>query len=85
MGATSRNLLGETIRKARETKGLTGADVHRITDIHPTSLSFIERGQQAPSFDQLRRLGAALGLDPARLAGLALKSEIRPRGAKGAA
>jgi transcriptional regulator with XRE-family HTH domain len=73
------NLVGKAIRGARERLGLTGEDVRRLADIHPTSLSFIERGRQAPSIEQLRRLAPVLKLNAARLAALAVKSSSRGR------
>jgi transcriptional regulator with XRE-family HTH domain len=81
MAAAAENLLGETIRKARERLGLTGDDIRRLADIHPTSLSFIERGQQNLSHEQIRRLAPVLHLSAKRLAVLALNASIRPRSA----
>lgn len=82
MAAPGENLFGETIRRARERRGLTGEDIRRLADIHPTSLSFIERGEQAPSLEQIRRLADVLGLNAEKLAALALKSRVVPRGAR---
>jgi transcriptional regulator with XRE-family HTH domain len=85
MGTTRENLLGETIRRARERRGLTGEDVRRLADIHPTSLSFIERGEQAPSVEQIKRLAPVLGVSAAKLAALAVRSTFVARGARKAA
>lgn len=81
MAGSRDNLFGETIRKARERLKLTGDDVRALADIHPTSLSFIERGQQAPSIEQINRLADVLRLSPTKLAALAIKSKVHPRGA----
>jgi transcriptional regulator with XRE-family HTH domain len=75
------NLFGTTIKAARERRGLTGEDLRERAGIHPTSLSFLERGQQAPTFEQIRRLSKVLGLKVERLAALAARSRFVRRGA----
>lgn len=77
-------LFGATIKRARERRNLTGEAVRRLTGIHPTSLSFMERNQQEPSGEQIRRLAEALGLNISRLAALAARTQFTGR-AKGAA
>lgn len=69
--------IGQAIRSARLSLGLTGSDVRRLAGIDPTSLSFIERGKREPSLDHIRRLAKALDLDPVTLAAAALKPARR--------
>jgi transcriptional regulator with XRE-family HTH domain len=85
MAAPVENLLGDTIRKARERLKLTGEDIRREAGIHPTSLSFVERGQQALSGEQMERLAPVLRIRAERLAVLQLKSRIVSRRASKAA
>jgi transcriptional regulator with XRE-family HTH domain len=85
MGIAGENLLGETIKRARERLKLTGEDIRRHAGIHPTSLSFIERGEQPPSVEQLKRLATVLKIDAAKLAALAVRSTFVSRGSRKAA
>jgi transcriptional regulator with XRE-family HTH domain len=40
---------------------MTGAALAEATGIHPTSLSFIERGRQWPSIPQIEAIARVLG------------------------
>lgn len=73
-------LFGETIRRARDRAGYTGEEMRRRTGIHPTSLSFMERNQQEPSGQQIRRLADVLGLNLAKLAAVAARTQFTGRG-----
>lgn len=52
--------VGERLRKARETRGLTLEDVSKRTDIDVSSLSRIEEGSLAPPLGMIIRLAKAL-------------------------
>ncbi len=55
-------LLGETIKRAREDKGLSQKDLAMYLGKTPTYISIIERGVQVPSHDLLTKLGEKLDL-----------------------
>lgn len=54
--------LGQRIRKARETRGLTIKDISSRTGIDMSTLKFIESDKVAPPLGQLIRLGKALAM-----------------------
>lgn len=52
-----------TVSKARELKGLTQAELARITGIHQAEISKIERGIGNPSVKTLDRIAKGLGVN----------------------
>ena len=50
----------DRLRKARESRGLTQADLAKKTGLQAAAISHFETGQRAPSFDNLRKLSDAL-------------------------
>jgi transcriptional regulator with XRE-family HTH domain len=50
----------ERLRQAREENNLTQAELGEKTGLPPSSISHFEKGPRKPSFDNLRRLAAAL-------------------------
>ena len=63
--------LAERVRQARERLGITQAELaSRIGSTQP-AIARLEAGGNTPSFDMLRRIAAALGLE--------LVVELRPR------
>ena len=71
--------IGRNIRRERERCGFTGDRVRELTSIHPTSLSFIERGMQEPSGEQLRALALAFNVPLTTLLGSTLEGVKPPR------
>lgn len=60
-------MLGETLRRARKSKGLTLADLAEKAGVTPGHISQIERNKLEPSLGLLRRLSQALGISFATL------------------
>ena len=59
--------MGATLRRARERRLMTQAELSAKTGISAANLSRIETGKQQPRFSTLRRLAAALDIDPTEL------------------
>ncbi len=59
--------IGEAARTARESLGLTQAQVAKKAGMSPAVYGRIERGGMMPSVPALRRLAVALGVSPAVL------------------
>jgi len=52
----------ERLRKARQDKGLSQADLAKKASLQPSAVSHFETGTRSPSFENLRRLADALGV-----------------------
>lgn len=52
----------ERLRAAREQRGLSQADLAQQAEFEPSAISHFESGRRAPSFDNLKRLAAALNV-----------------------
>ena len=63
--------LAEHVRQARERMGITQAELARRIGSTQPAIARLEAGGSAPSFDTLRCIAAALGLE--------LVVELRPR------
>jgi transcriptional regulator with XRE-family HTH domain len=50
------------LRLARESRGLSQADLAKKTGLQPAAISHFETGQRSPSFDNLRKLSDALNV-----------------------
>ena len=48
------------VKRTREMRGLSQADLAKKTGLQPAAVSHFETGQRSPSFDNLRRLADAL-------------------------
>jgi len=59
--------IGEAARTARESLGLTQAQVAKKAGISAQVYGRIERGGMMPSVPTLRRIAVALGMDPGEL------------------
>ena len=59
--------LGDSIRKIRQTKGLSQGEMQKRTGILRSYLSRVENGHTVPSLATLQRLAAAMGGDPGGL------------------
>lgn len=71
----------ETIKKARQERGLTQAELARLAGVEGPYISQIEKGEKVPSIAVAGRLAGALSLDRERLINLTLK-EKAPEEAK---
>jgi transcriptional regulator with XRE-family HTH domain len=58
------------VRELRQRRGLSQEALAQASELHPTYLSGIERGQRNPTWNTLGRLCAALGVTLAELAAL---------------
>ena len=54
--------IGNELKKARESKGLTQTDVAKKVGLHYNSYAKIERGELQPSLKTLDKIYKALGL-----------------------
>jgi len=52
----------DRLRRARENRGMSQADLGVKTGLQPAAVSHFETGQRAPSFDNLRKLADALNV-----------------------
>ena len=50
----------DRLRRARESRSLSQAELAKMADLQPAAISHFETGQRAPSFDNLRKLSDAL-------------------------
>lgn len=69
MSTPSPSLFSERLRKAREDKGLSQAQLAEKTGLQPSAVSHFEGGRRSPSFDNLRSLADALGVSTDHLLG----------------
>ncbi|MBQ7692856.1 MAG: XRE family transcriptional regulator, partial [Oscillospiraceae bacterium] len=60
-------LLARTVTEKRRALGIKQAELAALTGMNRSMLSRLENGSFTPSVDQLEKLGAALGFDPASL------------------
>ncbi len=68
-------ILGERVKAARTSLGLSQIQVWQISGIHFTNIGKIERGDANPALHTIIRLADALNVDPAELvAGLSADS-----------
>jgi transcriptional regulator with XRE-family HTH domain len=51
---------GDRLRKTRDSKGLSQADLAQKAGFQPSAIAHFESDRRAPSFDNLRRLADAL-------------------------
>jgi len=64
---TSLQVLGERIREARKSKGLSQEDLALESDTAPSYVGGVERGQRNPSFKKLCAFSKTIGCDLATL------------------
>jgi transcriptional regulator with XRE-family HTH domain len=57
-----RDHFGEGLRKTREEKGLSQAELAQKSGLQPSAISHFESGRRSPSFDNLKRLADALSV-----------------------
>ena len=58
---------GVRLFQLRSEAGMTQAELAEKANLSIDSISRIERGERAPSFESLERIAAALGTDPVQL------------------
>lgn len=60
--------IGERIRELRQTRRVTKAELQRVTGIHRSTISLIEKGTiKHPSFEHVVKIAQALKVDPTDL------------------
>ncbi len=59
--------LGRSVRKHRETKGISQEKLSELADLDRTYISDIERGNRNPGIKNVARLAKALGITTAEL------------------
>jgi len=57
--------LGAALKRARIAAGLTRNDVAADTDLNPSSIDRIERGESSTNLFDVLRVMASIGVDPA--------------------
>jgi transcriptional regulator with XRE-family HTH domain len=62
--------LARVIRELRAERGLSQEDLAHRADLHPTRVSHIESGRVSPSWGNVRRIAAALGVSLAEVAAM---------------
>ena len=60
-------MLGDRLKEFRRQTGLTQEALADLVGVHPLTISHFECGRVEPSLDTLRRLAAALGVQPGDL------------------
>ncbi len=59
--------IGKNLRRLRERRLLTQAQLGKAAGVHRDQVSRIERGEVEPRFSTIHKLAEALGVDPAEL------------------
>jgi transcriptional regulator with XRE-family HTH domain len=57
------------LREERKLQGLSQESLGELSDLHPTYVGSVERGERNISIDNMERLASALGLDLRELLG----------------
>ena|ERR1043165_9054507 len=69
---------GDRLRKTREGKGLSQAELAEKSGLQPSAVSHFEAGRRSPSFDNLRALADALAVSTDHLLGRARPDSAGP-------
>lgn len=72
-------IVGKTISKARQNKGVTQDVLSGLADIGRTHLSAIEQGKRKPTLETVWRISSALDMRPSELV---RKIELEIEGSK---
>lgn len=67
--------LGTTLKALRKMRGMTQQQVSEATGLSRTSITNIESGRQAVSFENLEKIARALGFEP-RMRFIPVKPEL---------
>lgn len=62
-----RVVLGTNLRRSRKARGWTQEFLGAEAEVHRTMVGAIERAELSTGVDQVEKLAAALGIEPARL------------------
>lgn len=54
---------GQNLRRERRRAGLSQGGLARLTSLHPTAISLLERGQRTPRISTVVRLCSAISVD----------------------
>ena len=58
---------GRAVRRLRQERGMTQAELAARLSLGRTSITNLEKGQQSPPLSMLPEIASALGVDPVRL------------------
>ena len=68
MGATMTDTEVKHLAEWRRRRMLTVRALADLTDLSKTTINLIETGQRTPQFDTIKKLSAALEVEPAQIA-----------------
>jgi transcriptional regulator with XRE-family HTH domain len=71
----------ERLKRVRELRGLSQAELAKKAGLQPTAISHFETGSRSPSFDNLRRLADALTVTTDFLMGRSPETNLAGPGA----
>lgn len=71
MSSEKTKIFSQRLRKARELRKMSQADISERTGLQPSAISHFETGRRMPSFDNLKRLADALNVTTDYLLGRA--------------
>jgi transcriptional regulator with XRE-family HTH domain len=74
--------LGQAVRDIRGRRGVSQEALADMSKMHRTYLGGIERGERNPSYTNIRRIAAALGVAPSELLRHAEEVEAAARDAR---
>lgn len=60
-------IFGANVRAVRKARRLTQAKLAELSELSTTSIGQIERGETGPSFNSIKRIAAALDVEPTSL------------------
>lgn len=75
--ATTLRLDPERLRQARVAKALTQQELGDQAGVRHTTVSNLECGNRPARFSTIRKLAAALGVEPAEIADVVIASSVR--------
>lgn len=64
---------GRAVRRLRQERGMTQAELAARLSLGRTSITNLEKGQQSPPLSMLPEIASALGVDPLRLIASAVR------------
>jgi transcriptional regulator with XRE-family HTH domain len=67
---------GRVVRRLRQERGMTQAELAARLSLGRTSVTNLEKGQQSPPLSMLPDIAGALGVDPLRLIAEAVRGDI---------
>lgn len=70
---------GRAVRQLRQERGMTQAELAARLHLGRTSITNLESGQQSPPLSMLPDIAGALGVDPVRLIGSAVRADTGDR------